>query len=84
MKDGEIGGDVFGNLQEKLDEDEAKLEAIDPERSCMNCSQRNTCVVFQKASFLHPEKWEGPDDPPIRQDKLAVVCEEYDPIEEDE
>lgn len=63
---------------EELDDEEDALTVIDEERSCMNCTKRNTCVIFQKAGFLHPDRWEGPDDPPIRQDELAVTCDEFE------
>lgn len=67
---------------ESVEDAEERFEMVDTERSCMNCAKRNTCVIFQKASFLHPDQWEGVDEPPIRQDRFAVMCDDYEEMEE--
>lgn len=73
----------MGELFEELEDDEETIDVIDPDRSCMNCKKRNVCTIFQQASFLHPERWEGPDDPPIQQDRLAVMCDEFEEVDSD-
>jgi hypothetical protein len=66
-------------------EEEAELTVVDKERSCLDCKKRNVCTVFQTAGgVLHPESWEGTDEPPIHLPDLAVICDEFEPREESE
>lgn len=60
-------------------EDEPELKVVDDDRSCFDCKHRNVCVVFQKlGGMLHPESWEGPEEPPIELPDLAVICDEFE------
>lgn len=71
-----------GDLDLDVEEEPEEVELDLTDKSCLDCAHRNTCVIFQKfGQMVHPEQWEGPDDPPIGVDELAVICDDFQPEE---
>lgn len=67
------------------DDPTGEIVMVDADASCLKCSHFEVCAVY---SGIRPmmQDWHTEDDPeaeaPIDIERLAWICEMYDPVEE--
>lgn len=68
-----------------MGDDDSEMMLVDAEASCLKCEHFEVCAIYSGIRPMMMD-WHTDDAPdaeaPIELDKLAWICEKYDPAED--